>query len=225
MTKRLITGTANERGRRIFVQPADGSMKLVSYGRIRLDKIEPEIRFSNDGQETGLICLSGTCVVDVGGESFAMKRDDALHIPKGSTMAIRTELEVKSLDVYSDENFLPDGQAKPKGKSLRSVLKFKTHVDEVVHVKTGISGVDVAGASKNLAAEVPGWDFDGARKAAHAAWRSEIGRIRVSSDDRKYLEIFYTGLYHMMVAPNIFDDVDGRYRGMDGNVHTLQGSP
>jgi predicted alpha-1,2-mannosidase len=151
-----------------------------------------------------------------------MKRDDALHIPKGSTLAIRTELEVKSLDVYSDENFLPDGQAKPKGKSLRSVLKFKTHVDEVVHVKTGISGVDVAGASKNLAAEVPGWDFDGARKAAHAAWRSEIGRIRVSSDDRKYLEIFYTGLYHMMVAPNIFDDVDGRYRGMDGNVHTLQ---
>ncbi len=45
MTKRLIAGTANERRRRIFVQPADGSMKVVSYGRIRLDKIEPEIRF------------------------------------------------------------------------------------------------------------------------------------------------------------------------------------
>src|SRR5579862_571682 len=55
MTRRLIPGTANERGRRIFVQPADGTMKLVSYGRIRLDKDQPEIRFSNDGQETGLI--------------------------------------------------------------------------------------------------------------------------------------------------------------------------
>jgi 5-deoxy-glucuronate isomerase len=98
MTKRLITGTASGRGRRIFVQPADGSMKLVSYGRIRLDKIEPEIRFSNDGQETGLICLSGTGVVDVGGESFAMKRDDALYVPKGSTMAVRTEQEVDLLE-------------------------------------------------------------------------------------------------------------------------------
>jgi hypothetical protein len=47
-------------------------MKLVSYGRIRLDEDEPEIRFSNDGQETGLICLSGTCVIDVDGEPFAM---------------------------------------------------------------------------------------------------------------------------------------------------------
>jgi hypothetical protein len=60
MTKRLITGTTSERGRRIFVQPADGSMKLVSYGRIRLDKIESETCFSNGVQETGLICLSGT---------------------------------------------------------------------------------------------------------------------------------------------------------------------
>src|SRR6266446_3588889 len=54
MTKRLITGTANERGRRIFVQPADGSMKLVSYGRIRLDKIEPKIRFSCGVVASGL---------------------------------------------------------------------------------------------------------------------------------------------------------------------------
>jgi|ERR1700722_8497622 len=98
MTKRLIAGTANERGRRTFVQPADGSMKLLSYGRIRLEKIDQEIRFSNDAQETGLICLSGTCVVDVGGQSFAMKRNDALYVPKGSIMAIRAELEVDLLE-------------------------------------------------------------------------------------------------------------------------------
>jgi 5-deoxy-glucuronate isomerase len=98
MTKRLVTGTAGESGRRIFVQPADGSMKLLSYGRIRLDQADPEIRFSNDGQETGLICLSGNCVVDVGGESFAMKRDDALYVPKGSAMAIRTGQKVDLLE-------------------------------------------------------------------------------------------------------------------------------
>jgi 5-deoxy-glucuronate isomerase len=98
MTKRLVTGTANERGRKIFVQPTDGPMKLVSYGRIRLDKDEPEIRFSNDRQETGLICLSGTGAIEVDGESFAMKRNDALYVPKGSTMAIRTGLEVDLLE-------------------------------------------------------------------------------------------------------------------------------
>ncbi|MGF7183788.1 5-deoxy-glucuronate isomerase [Tunturiibacter psychrotolerans] len=98
MTRRLITGTANERGRRVFVQPDDGSMKLVSYGRIRLDKIEPKIRFSNDGQETGLICLSGTCIVDVGDESFSMKRDDALYVPKGTEMTVRAEQGVDLLE-------------------------------------------------------------------------------------------------------------------------------
>jgi predicted alpha-1,2-mannosidase len=104
---------------------------------------------------------------------------------------------------------------------LRCVLKFKTSENEVVHVKTGISGVSTDGAAGNVKAEAPGWDFDGTRAAAHIAWRRELGRIQVNSDDQKHLEIFYTGLYHMMVAPTLFDDVDGRYRGMDGNVHTL----
>ncbi len=127
----------------------------------------------------------------------------------------------ESVDVYSEGELVSASAGEVKGSSVRCVLKFKTTDGEVVHVKTGISGVDVAGAEKNVAAEVPGWDFEGTRAAAHAAWRKELGRIRVESDNRKYLEIFYTGLYHMMVAPTLFDDVDGRYRGMDGAVHTL----
>jgi 5-deoxy-glucuronate isomerase len=131
MTKRLITGTASERGRRIFVQPADGSMKLVSYGRIRLDKIEPEIRFSNDGQETGLICLSGTCVVNVGGESVAMKRDDALYVPKGSTMTVRTEQEVDLLECSASV----DGQYPLQFVSTESVA-----ADEKLRFLAGTEG-------------------------------------------------------------------------------------
>ena len=126
-----------------------------------------------------------------------------------------------SADIYCDGKLIDGAAGEQKGKSLRCVLKFKTNANEVVHVKTGISGVSVEGAAANVAAEAPGWDFDGARSAAHAAWQREMGRIQVTSDDPKYLEIFYTGLYHMMVAPTLFDDVDGRYRGMDGKVHTL----
>ncbi len=108
-----------------------------------------------------------------------------------------------------------------RGTELRAVLDFATHADEVVYVKTGISGVSVEGAEANLKAEVPGWDFDAVRAAAAAAWRKELGRIRIPAGDPKYMEIFYTGLYHMILAPTLFDDVDGKYRGMDGKVHTL----
>ncbi|MCU1225245.1 MAG: putative alpha,2-mannosidase [Edaphobacter sp.] len=127
----------------------------------------------------------------------------------------------ESAEVYSDGNLVGAASGEIKGKSLRCILKFKTNENEVILVKTGISGVSIDGAAGNLKAETPGWDFDGTRAAAHAAWRKELGRIHVSSDDQKYLEIFYTGLYHMMVAPTLFDDVDGQYRGMDGKVYTL----
>jgi predicted alpha-1,2-mannosidase len=127
----------------------------------------------------------------------------------------------ESAEIYSDGKLLDGAAREGKSTSLRCVLKFKTQANEVVHVKTGISGVSVEGAAANVAAEVPGWNFDAARTAAHEAWRRELGRIQVTSDDQKYLEIFYTGLYHMMVAPTLFDDTDGQYRGMDGKVHTL----
>jgi predicted alpha-1,2-mannosidase len=127
----------------------------------------------------------------------------------------------ESAEIYSDGKLLDGAQSEVRSKSLRCVLKLKTHADEVIHVKTGISGVSTDGASANLTAEVPGWDFDGVRAAAHSAWRTELARVQISSENQKYLEIFYTGLYHMMVAPTLFDDSDGKYRGMDGKVHTL----
>ena len=126
-----------------------------------------------------------------------------------------------SIDVYSDGKQVASSNAELRGTALRAVLHFATHQDEVVYVKTGISGVDLEGAAANLQAEVPGWDFEAVRTAARAAWARELGRIDIPSGNQKHLEIFYTGLYHMMVAPTLFDDVTGKYRGMDGKVHTL----
>jgi predicted alpha-1,2-mannosidase len=126
-----------------------------------------------------------------------------------------------SVEIYADGTRLDGTTQDAKAVALRCVLRFKTHAGERVQVKTGISGADIEGASRNLAKEASGWDFDAARAAAHLAWQRELGRIRVRSGDPKYLEIFYTGLYHMMLAPTLFDDVDGRYRGMDDEVHTL----
>lgn len=126
-----------------------------------------------------------------------------------------------SIDFYSDGALVDDGSKEVKGKALRAVVHFKTRASEVVLVKTGISGVSIEGAEANLKAEAPAWDFNGMRTAAHAAWKQALNRVDIAGGDEKYLEIFYTGMYHMMVAPTLFDDVDGKYRGMDDKVHQM----
>jgi predicted alpha-1,2-mannosidase len=108
-----------------------------------------------------------------------------------------------------------------KGINLKAVLHFKTAANEQILVKTGISGVSAEGAAANLAAEIPGWDFDGVRREARAKWAAQIGKIRVTTANEKHKRIFYTGLYHMSLGPSLFDDVDGGYRAMDNKVRTL----
>ena len=86
-------------------------------------------------------------------------------------------------------------------------------------VKVGISAVSIEGARANLDAEVPGWDFDAVRKQAEDAWNAKLGKIQVEGGTKEQQRIFYTALYHCYVAPYVFNDVDGNYRGMDGQVH------
>ena len=116
----------------------------------------------------------------------------------------------------------PDGTRELNGKALLAVLHMPTTAGEVVYVKTGISAVSAEGALKNLRAEQPGWDFDATRKNAQAAWQKELSRVRIETSDHKQREIFYSSLYHMLVAPTVMDDVDGSYRGMDNEVHQLE---
>jgi predicted alpha-1,2-mannosidase len=90
-------------------------------------------------------------------------------------------------------------------------------------VQVGISAVDVAGARANLDAEQPGRGFDALREAATRRWDEALGRIEIAGGTREQRTIFYTALYHALVAPNLFSDVDGRYRGMDRQVHRAEG--
>jgi len=86
-------------------------------------------------------------------------------------------------------------------------------------VKVGISAVSIDGARRNLEAEVPHWDFDLVRKQAEDAWNAKLNKIHVKGGTKEQQRAFYTALYHTYVAPYIFNDVDGQYRGMDGQVH------
>ncbi len=122
-------------------------------------------------------------------------------------------------ELYSDN--APASGASVSGRHLKAVLHYNTAATQQILVRVGISGVSVEGALANLRAEQPGWDFDHTRAAAKAKWQEQLGRVRIESTDARQRQIFYTALYHMMLAPTLFDDADGHYRGMDGQVHTL----
>jgi len=126
-----------------------------------------------------------------------------------------------SVEIVSDEKRLDPAVRQAKGSALKCLLHFHTGEAEQILVKTGISPVSAEGALKNLRAEIPGWDFDRVRRDAHAAWSKNLAAIRITTSNDRHQRIFYTALYHMMLAPTLFDDVDGQYRGMDGKIHQL----
>ena len=96
---------------------------------------------------------------------------------------------------------------------------FSTTDGEQLLVKVALSPVSVEGAEANLAAELPGWDFEATAAAADKAWNAELQKVRVETSDEAARRIFYTALYHTMVAPSEFCDVNGDYRGADGEIY------
>ena len=83
----------------------------------------------------------------------------------------------------------------------------------------GISAVSVDNAKANLRAEIKDWNFDRVAQEADAAWNDELGKIKVETPNLDDKTIFYTGLYHTMIAPSVFSDVNGQYRGSDGKIY------
>ncbi len=124
------------------------------------------------------------------------------------------------VEFYQDDKLVEAG-AGLKAKNLKAVVHYKTHAGEQILIRAGLSGVSTDGARKNLAAEIPGWDFAHVQKAAEERWRQELSKIRIETASESDKRVFYSAFYHTMVAPTLFDDVDGQYMGMDGKVHQL----
>ena len=98
-------------------------------------------------------------------------------------------------------------------------VNFDLAEGEKIMLKVAISPVDIDGAKANMAAELPGWDFEKTRSDAREAWNRELSKISVNTDDEETRTIFYTALYHTMIQPSEFCDVNGDYRGADGEIH------
>ncbi|MBE0647245.1 MAG: GH92 family glycosyl hydrolase [Bacteroidales bacterium] len=108
------------------------------------------------------------------------------------------------------------------GKKIRAHFDFSTASGEEILVKVGLSAVSMAGALDNLRAEIPSWDFDATRRKANRAWEGELQRIRIEASEEQKV-IFYTALYHTLIHPSIYQDVSGKYRGIDTDVHQAYG--
>jgi predicted alpha-1,2-mannosidase len=108
------------------------------------------------------------------------------------------------------------------GRDLRAVLSFGNSGGPLL-VQVGVSAVDLDGARRNLEREHAGWNFGAAKSSARARWNDALGRVAIHGGTAGQRTVFYTALYHSLLAPNLFSDVDGRYRGMDGEIHRAEG--
>ena len=137
--------------------------------------------------------------------------------------ALKLSQPIKTVELYSDDKPGDAGTPRIEGSQLKAALTFGP-LDGPLLVKASLSAVDIDGAIANLEHDLPGgsFDFDGTRIAAHEAWTQPLSRISVETDNASDRAIFYAALYHAHLAPTLFSDQDGRYRGMDGAVHTLK---
>ena len=111
-----------------------------------------------------------------------------------------------------------------QGKSIGFFTEFPTEPGEQVEMKISISFVDLEGARKNFEREMSGKTFEQVRRAAREQWNRELGRIEIEGGTDDERTIFYTALYHTMIDPRIYTDVDGRYVGGDYQIHQSDGT-
>ncbi len=108
------------------------------------------------------------------------------------------------------------------GQKIGAFLVYDTDEGEQILVKTALSYVSVDGAKKNLQAELDHWDFDKIRKHANDTWNQALSVVRINDPSTEKKTIFYTALYHSLLAQQTSQDVDGSYFGMDGKVHQVE---
>lgn len=109
------------------------------------------------------------------------------------------------------------------GKNIKAYFSFDVSSNKNVQVKVGISGVSMENAKLNLDTEIPHWNFATVKQQAEDEWNKELGKIEVKGGTQDQQIAFYSALYHASLAPNIYTDVNGEYRGTDLNVHQAEG--
>ncbi|MDB6018808.1 MAG: putative alpha,2-mannosidase [Pedosphaera sp.] len=137
--------------------------------------------------------------------------------------AIECSQPWKNFGIEADGKPLPSNQTEIKSKNVRMHLDGRTSAGQKILLRVGLSAVSTEEAKNNLQAEMPSWDFDAIRTAAHNNWNEQLSRVKIESPNPTIRQTFYSALYHTMTSPTLYNDADGSYRGPDDLVHTNAG--
>ncbi|MCF6243061.1 MAG: GH92 family glycosyl hydrolase [Bacteroidales bacterium] len=151
-------------------------------------------------------------------ELVGMRRSEAWAKDQYIYFVVQFSKPFNRAHIAVDDN-IKEGIKEAEGKNLKAILDFDVANEEAILLKVGISAVSIEGARKNLQKENTAWDFDLIRQQANEKWNKELNKIQVEGGTDEQKTIFYTAMYHSFLNPNIFMDVDGKYRGTDLKIH------
>jgi len=132
--------------------------------------------------------------------------------------AISLSEEIKDFILF-DDTTAHSGVNEINGQYSRAYIEFSESLKNNLLLKVGLSPSNIEGALKNLNSEIPGWDFEKTKSTASDMWEKELQKIRIETSDLAKKETFYTSVYHSYIAPVLFSDVDGSWRGIDRKLH------
>ena len=207
---------------KVHLERYDIDVELTATERVGLHKY----RFPKSDQSRVIIDL-GEGSADRPTETYLKKINDTLFQGhRFSSGWARDQREYFSLIISKpvDDFILYDRHKKFKGEErkgdyVKGFLEFSTKSNENIMVKMGISTVSSKNALENMMIELPHWDFSKVKKDAEKKWEKELSKIKIKTDDIKKKRVFYTAMYHTMIAPNLYQDVNGEYRGTDKVVY------
>ncbi|KRE48458.1 GH92 family glycosyl hydrolase [Paenibacillus sp. Soil724D2] len=111
----------------------------------------------------------------------------------------------------------------PDNRKIGGYVRFDTTEHKEVYVKVAVSYTDIEHAKLNLKTENPGWNFESVKQSAQAKWKKMLATIQVSGRTDKHKRMFYSFLYHSLIHPNVYSDVNGDYRGFDQKIYNTGG--
>ena len=124
---------------------------------------------------------------------------------------VEYQKELTGFGTFQKDSIFPSQTSIRSGQGIGLYIRFRVNSDEKVLVKAASSFTDKDGALKNLAAEIPHWDFDQTHKELTNIWEQYLASVKIKTNDELARRKFYTALYHTSFLPRTFNDIDGRY--------------
>jgi predicted alpha-1,2-mannosidase len=205
-----LTATPRTGWQRYAFDPARQANVLFNTGKAQQRVFDSRVQIVGDRRVQGRIHAGNFCAgLDRHTVYFAAEFDRPFD----------------SFGTWKDDTTSPGSRRSSNGEGSNGAwVSFDPATDDDVVLKVGLSYTGVAGARRNLDAETgDSFDFDATRQALHDEWNAMLHRVEVDGGTEERRTAFYTALYHALVHPNLAGDVDGRYRGFDGEIHQATG--